>query len=138
PFTLSSSRQVTRVILDAGAGPDLEHHLDIEVGTRLESLRLEQFPRRAQIGQALRQFFTNQRHRALDRRPRCNEVFRRIDRRFLEIGDRVSSERIDFTDSLDLLAPHLDANALLFVRRKNLDGVSAYAKGSALESHVVA
>src|SRR5213592_1420250 len=107
---------MSRVVLDTGAGADLGYHLDVEVGARFEALGLVQLSGRPQFRQALRQLIANQCHSALDRRARGDEVLRRIDRRFLEIGDRISRQRIDFTDSLDLVAPHLDSYALLIVR----------------------
>ena len=33
---------MTRVVLDAGAGPGLAHHLHVEVGALAQALRLEQ------------------------------------------------------------------------------------------------
>ena len=45
--------EMARVVLDPGAGADLEQHLDVEVGARLEPLRLEQLPRALELGQPL-------------------------------------------------------------------------------------
>ena len=44
---------------DSRACSDLEHHLDVEVRTGLQSLRLEQLPRCAQLIQSLGQFGAN-------------------------------------------------------------------------------
>src|SRR5213592_4937006 len=98
PFSFRSSGEMPRVILNPGTGANLEHHLDVEVGTRLESLRLKQFPRSAQIGQTLRQLLTDQCDRALNRGARCDEVLRRVDRRFLEIGDRIAGQWVDLAN----------------------------------------
>ena len=65
-------------------------------------------------------------------------MLRRVDRRFLEIGDRIAGQWVDLANAFDLVAPHLDAHALLLVCRKDLNGVAAHAKRSSLESHVVA
>ena len=116
-----------------GARADLEHHLDVEVRARLEALRLEQLARGAQLGEPLRQLGANELDRALERRPLRDEVLRRIDRRALEGRDRLAGEHVDLRDALDLVAPHLDADALLLVRREDLDRVAAHAKRSALE-----
>ena len=62
----------------------------------------------------------------------------RINRRLLEVGDRVPGKRIDFRDPFDLVSPHLDANALLLVRRQNLDRIPAHAERASLEAHVIA
>ncbi len=91
----------------------------------------------AQLEQPLRQLGPNAAHRALDRRPARHEVLGRIDRRPLERRDPSPVKRIDLADPLDLVAPQLDADPLLLVRRKNLDRVAANAKRSALECNVV-
>ena len=51
---------------------------------------------------------------------------------------RLAGERIDLGDALDLVAPQLDAHALLLVGREDLDRVAAHAEGAALERDVVA
>ncbi len=91
-----------------------------------------------QLGEPLGQLGANQLDGALERRPLRDEVLRRIDRRALERGDRLAGEDVDLRDALDLVAPHLDADALLLVRRKDLDGVAAHAERAALERDVVA
>ena len=126
-----------RVVLDPGAGADLEHHLDVEVRARLQPLRLEELAGRAQLGESLDELFSNDLHRPLERRPLGDEVFRRIDCRALERGDRLARQDVDLRDTFDLIAPHLDANTLLFIRRIDLDGVAAHAKRATLERDVV-
>ena len=79
-----AAREMARVVLDAGAGADLEHHLDVEVRARLEPLRLEQLAGVAQLGEPLDKLGANQLDRALERRALGDEVLRRIDRRALE------------------------------------------------------
>src|SRR6185312_8732174 len=103
-----------------------------------QALRLEQLSLPPQLGETLRQLALNQPDRALDRRARRDEVLRRIDRRTLELRDRVPRDDIDLGDALDLVAPHLDADALLLVGREDLDRVASHAKGAALERDVVA
>ena len=53
PLARFAPGEMPRVVLDAGAGADLEHHLDVEVRARLEPLRLEQLAGVAQLGEAL-------------------------------------------------------------------------------------
>ena len=95
-------------------------------------------PAVAQLGEPLRQLGANQLDGALERRALGDEVLRRIDRRALERRDRLAGEDVDLRDALDLVAPHLDANALLLVRREDLDRVAAHAERAALERDVVA
>ncbi len=84
PLARLPAREVARVVLDAGAGADLEHHLDVEVRARLEALRLEQLARAAQERQPLGELGADERDRALERRARRDEMLRRIDRRAFE------------------------------------------------------
>src|SRR5438132_338394 len=129
---------MARVVLDSGAGADLQHHFDVEVRPRLESLRLEQLVLAAEIRESLRELFLDVPNGTLDGRPGCDEMLRGIDRRVLEDRDRFAGERIDLRDALDLLAPHLDAHSLLFIGRQNLDGITTDAERPAIERDVVA
>ena len=99
PLAGLASGEVARVVLDARARADLEHHLDVEIGARLEALRLEQLPRVAQLRQPLGKLGADQLDRALDRGTRRDEVLRRIDRGFLSCSDDLAGERIDLARS---------------------------------------
>ena len=132
------SAERPRVVLDAGAGADLEQHLDVEIGARLQSLRLEQLPRPAQLGQPLGELRADGNDGPLDLGPLGHEVLGRIDGALLELGDGVAGERVDLADPLDLVAPELDADGLLRVGGKDLDRVAAHAERALLEGDVVA
>src|SRR6185312_13565796 len=54
------------------------------------------------------------------------------------VRDGAAGDDIDLRDALDRIAPHLDADALLLVRREDLDRVTANAERAALERDVVA
>ena len=131
------SAERPRVVLDAGAGAHLEQHLDVEIGARLESLRLEQLPRPAQLGQPLGELRADGDDGPLDLGPLGHEVLGRIDGALLELGDRVAGERVDLADPLDLVAPELDADGLLVVGGEDLDRVAAHAERALLEGDVV-
>src|SRR5687768_616781 len=133
-----AAREMARVVLDARARPDLHHHLDVEVRARLESLRLEELAFPAQHIQTLDELLPYGADRPLERGARGDEVFGRIDRSALEGGDRLAGQRMDLRDALDLVAPELDANALLLVGRENLDGVTPNAERATIEADVVA
>ena len=49
----------------------------------------------------------------------------------------VAGERVDLADALDLVAPELDPDGLLGVRREDLDRIAADAEGALLEGGVV-
>ena len=138
PLARPAAAEVAGVVLDAGAGPDLEHHLDVEVGARLEPLRLEQLAGVLELGQPLGQLGADELDRPLDRRPLGDEVLGRIDGAPVELRDRLAGERVDLGDALDLVAPELDADGLLVVGRKDLDRVAAHPERAPLERHVVA
>ena len=61
----------------------------------------------------------------------------RVHRGAIQVGDRLASEDVDLGDALDLVAPHLDANALLLVRREDLDCIAAHTERSALKGDIV-
>src|SRR6185312_9449922 len=137
-FAFRATRDVARVVLDARARPDLHQHLDVEIGPRLEPLSLEQLPCLAEYREALDELRPDETERALEGCARRHEVLGRIDRRFVEVGDGAAGDDVDLRDAFDLVAPHLDANALLLVCREDLDGVAAYPERAALERNVVA
>ena len=81
-----AAAQVARVVLDPGAGADLEQHVDVEVGARLEALRLEQLARLAQLLQPLGELGADQAHGALDRGALGDEVLGRVDGAAVELA----------------------------------------------------
>jgi hypothetical protein len=78
-LTLLPTGEVTRVVLDAGARPDFEHHLDIEIRSRFQPLRLEQLPGIPKQLQALGKLGTNRANGAFETRPVRDEVLGRVD-----------------------------------------------------------
>src|SRR6185503_5028530 len=102
-LTGGASGEMARVVLDAGAGADFEHHLDVEVRARLESLRFEQLSLLAQQREAFLELIANQLHGPLECRPLRDEVFRRVDRRTIERRNRLAGKYVDLRDPLDLV-----------------------------------
>ncbi len=127
PLAGFASRQMTRVVLNAGACADLEHHFDVEVGSRLETLRLEKLAGGLQLGESFHELGANETDRALESRAVRDEVLRRVNGRLFQRRDGLAGQHIYFRNPLDLL----------FVCRKDLDGISAHAKRPALERDVV-
>src|SRR5262245_52928622 len=79
-LTLLAAREVTRVVLDAGAVAELVDHLDVEERALFEPLRLEQLARGAQHGEAILELHLDVLERAQDRLARRDVVSLRIDR----------------------------------------------------------
>lgn len=62
-----------------------------------------------------------------------------IDPVLIELFVHLAARRVDLDDSLDLVAPELDANReVLGVRWKDLDDIAAHAKRTTMEIDVVA
>src|SRR6184192_1600577 len=69
-----ATREVPRIVLDAGAAAHLEQHVDVEVGAGLEALGFEQLVLNPQLGEALLELGTDRHNGALDGRPLGDEV----------------------------------------------------------------
>ena len=136
--TGATTTGVQGVVLDAGARPDLTHHLDIKVRALLQSLSLQELPRRAKQGQLLSQLSPDRRDHPFDRRAAGHIVACRIDGRPVECRNNLARERIEASDTLHLVTPKLDADGLFLICRKDLDRVSAHSKRAALKEVVVA
>ena len=137
-FPRLAPARVAAVVLDAGTGPHLQHHLEVEVGARLDPLRLQKQSRRLESLHLRRHLLADQRCHLLDRAAPGHVVRRRIDRGPPQRGDRLAGERVEARDPLDLVAPQLDPDRLLLVRGKHFDRIAAHAEGAALERDVVA
>src|SRR5207245_4252728 len=132
------TRQVARVVLDPVAVAELAHHLHVEQGALLESLRFEEPVAWLEEGQALPE-------RALDRRDRALELARvghvvasRIDVDRVRALEHGALERIDPVEGLHDVAKQLDAEShRLLAGREDLDDVPPHAERAAVEVVVV-
>ena len=98
---------MARVVLDARARADLEHHLDVEVRARLEPLRLEQLAlRRAASRAAPPAPRGSARPRARGSGRDVTKCLAGIDRRALEVGDRLAGDASIF-EMRSTSSPHI-------------------------------
>ena len=126
------------VILDAGAEPDLTHHLDVVVGAHPQPLGLQQFAPVLQVRQTLGEFGLDARD-GLRHPLRSGDVVRgREDPQRVHLSDDVAGERVQVVQRLDLVAEELDAYRQFFIGGDDLDGVAADPERPAGEGHVVA
>ncbi len=137
-FAGRTAVDVTRVVLDAVAEPDLLHHLDVERGAHTQPLRFKKFALTLELAQPLGELFFDRHDSALHgvgtrRIVGCGE-----NRHCIEPADDVTGERVQRVDRLDLVAKHLDTDGVLFVDRDDLDGVATHAELAAGEVDVVA
>ena len=138
PLALGAIAEVARVVLDAGAGPGLAHHLHVEVGALAQSLRFEQTAALLEQGHALLELGLDGDERAVHLLLRRHVVRRREDRELLAHREDLAGERVEVLDRLDDVAEELDARCDLLVRGLDVDDVAAHPEARASEVHVVA
>ncbi len=137
PFAGDPPGEMPRIVLDPGAGADLEHHLDVESCAGLKPLCLEQLSRRPQFQQPDGELLANQRHGALDGVALRHEVLGGIDRAALELRDGVARDRVEAGDPLDLIPPEFDPYPLFVVGWKDLHRIATHPEGPRIEGGVV-
>ena len=129
---------VPRVVLDAGAKPDLAHHLDVIVGPHPQALGLQQLALTLELGEPLGQLFLDGGNRVRHPLRAGHVVGGREDAQRVDLADHLAGQRVQVVQRLDLVAEVLDADRQLLVGRDDLDGVAAYPERAAGERQVVA
>src|SRR5439155_23484400 len=84
--------EMARVVLDPGAPPDLEQHVDVEVRARLQALRFEQLVAGPEVRETLRQLGPDGGDGALDGGALRHEVGGGVDSGARQLGDRVAGQ----------------------------------------------
>ena len=124
------------IILDAVAVADGAHHLDVEHGALHDPLRFHIFSLLLQLFLPPAQLFLNADDGAIALVLGHHIVRLGIDghaRQIFLAGPDFSGEWIDLADRVDLIAPHLEPVALIFVGGIDLDDISAHAKRAAAQ-----
>ena len=129
---------VHRVVLDAGAGADLAHHLDVVRRAHPQPLRLEQLALLLEGRELLLELVLDAGDRPLHPLRAGDVVGRREDVELVVLGDHLAGDRVQRHQPLDLVAEELDADGVLLVDREDLEGVAADPEGAAGEGQVVA
>ena len=129
---------VPGVVLDAGAEPDLAHHLDVVGGAHPQPLGLEQLALPLQLGQPVGELQLDAGDRLLHPLRARDVVGGREDVELLVLGDHLTGQRVQRHQPLDLVAEHLDPHGQLLVDREDLDGVAPDPERPAGEGQVVA
>ena len=128
-----------RVVLDAGAEPDLAQHLHVVLGALAQAVRLEQLALGLELRGALVELVADLRHRALHRPVLDVVVRRRPDRDVLEVvDDQLARQRVEVLQALHLVAEQARAEGRLRVGGEDLQRVAAHAERAAPERRVVA
>ncbi|MNZ54654.1 hypothetical protein D3C78_725610 [compost metagenome] len=135
----AASGEVARVVLDAVAVAQLEDHLQIETGTLLKTLGLDQLVVVAQVFQALLQLLLDLIHRLQQGLAGRDVVALGIEGEARQLANHFAGQRIEGRDVLHLVVEQLDTDGLqLGFRREDVDHVAAYAEAGPCEVHVVA
>ena len=132
-------REVTRVILDAGAVAHLLHHFEVIVRALLQPLCLKEFALAFQYGEPFLKLRANVRHGDLHILIVRDVVGRREHHGVKPLSVDLARRHVELDDALHLVTEHLDAHAAVVVpRREDLDHVAAHTKASALKRDIVA
>src|SRR5437870_1805959 len=103
----------------------------------MDALRFEQPALILQQGLPSTKLVFNSADRLLDPRTRHDEMAFWIDCQPIEDAYFISRQRIECAELVDFIAPELNAESDVFVRRMNLDRVSTHSKSSAFEIEIV-
>ena len=130
-FAGAAAVEMARIVLDAGAEAHGFEHLEIVVGAHLEPLRLEELAFGAQLLKAPAQLLLDRADRLPHLGTRRDIVRCGPDGNGLEAHQRLAREIVDLLDGFDLVAPELDAQRIVGIRREDVERISAHAEGAA-------
>src|ERR671913_1178837 len=111
------------VVLDAGARPDLPHHLDVVGRPHPQALRLEELALPLEQGELLLELLLDADDGTLHPSRPCDVVRRREDVHLVLVPHHLAGHRVEGVERLDLVSEELDADRQLLVHRDDLDGV---------------
>ena len=133
-FAGQAAGKMPRVIFDAVAIADGANHLDVKHGALPDALRFDEFSLPLELRLPPGQLLEDGADGALLLLGGQNVMRFRIDRQARQrFAAHLAGERVDGAQRVDLVAPHLDAEGALFVRRLNFDHVAAHAEGAAAQ-----
>ena len=129
---------VPRVVLDARAGADLAHHLDVVGRAHPQPLRLEQLAGPLKLAEPLGQLGLDLTDRALHLLRSRHVVRRGADVELGLLAEHLTRHRVQRHQPLDLVSEELHPHGELLVHREHLEGVAADPEGAAGPGQVVA
>ncbi len=138
PGTSLAAREVTRVILDAGAEAQLAHHLDVEGGPLAQALGLQDHAPLLELLDAQLRLSFDVDQGLLELVGRRDVVRGGVDVELLPLGEELAGQRIELGDALHLVAEELHAHDEVVVGRLQLQRVAADAEPGTRELLVVA
>src|SRR5690606_26996501 len=133
----STTREITRIVLDASAGAGRLQHLQVEAGALLQALGLKQAASVLELDKAVLELFLDALHRLVQCRTWRHIVRVGVDLHRLQVTGLLASQRIEFSDGLDLVAEKRNAPCAVFqVGGKDFDRVAAHAERATGKIHV--
>src|SRR5687767_10360524 len=110
------------IVLDAVAIADFFHHFEIEERPLMDALRFQQPSLVFEQRFPAFEFLLDRLDSTNDSGTRHDEVALGIHGQTLQLARFIASQWIERGKLIDLIAPELDAEANIFVSRKNFDG----------------
>ena len=138
PGARLAPREVARVVLDAGAEPELAHHLEVERRPLPEPGGLEDPALRLELADPLLHLGLDVDDRELHLVGRRDVVAGRVDVDLVALGEELAGQRVELRDPLDLVAEELDPDEVLLRGRLELERVAADAEPGPRQGLVVA
>ncbi len=138
PAARLATRQVARVVLDAGAVAELAHHLEVERRALTEPGALQDSTLGLETGDPLLHLGLDVDDRFLELVLRRDVVGRRVDVDLLALGQQLPGQRVELGDPLDLVAEELDPDERLLGGGLELQRVAADTEAGPGERGVVA
>ena len=138
PGARLAAREVTRVVLDPGAEPNLAHHLEVEGGALAQAGSFKDFPRRLQFTATTLHLDLNVSNGFLQLVRRCHIVGGWIDGHLVALCQDLAGERVYLCDALHLITEELHAQDRLFAGGLHLERVTTHTELGTTEGGVVA
>ena len=130
-------RQVSSVILDTVAVPDLANHLEVEHRSLMEALRLEELAFRLERRSVPPELGFDRLDGFLGPIARGDEMRLRIDGNLVVAAQRLARQRVERREPVDLVSEQLDPQPLLLVGQIHFNDVASHTKCAAPELVVV-
>ncbi len=134
-----AAAQITRVVLDAGAVAQLQHHLQVEAGALLQPLGFHQLVHPVELFQPLLQFRLDLLDGTENGLARGDIVGLGIDGVARHPAQHLAGEGVEESNGLDLVVEELHPHRFVVrFRRVDVDDVPAHPVGAPVQFHFVA
>ena len=123
-----SARQMSGVVLNPIAVPDLVEHLQVVLGALLQPLRFQQFAFAVQKLKPLSEFRPDRLNRIVQAVFRRHKVLRRVDVHLLKALQNLPGGGVHIADRLHLITKQLNSHQAVVVGRADLEHIPLHPK----------